>query len=88
MTRSLAFAFFLVVLSAPATDVSAAFSDSGFVLAKLVQVDSPANESTTVRDCLLFSLDIDGVDADRFEGIFEATGEIASVQGLQRQANR
>ena len=140
MTRSLAFAFFLVVLSAPATadgysyqariegmvcafcaynvgktigtltgvdtesvivdldanvvdfhasgqvewaDVSAAFSDSGFVLAKLDQVDSPAAESKSVGGSPLFSLEFDGVEAERFEGIFEATGEIASAQGLR-----
>ena len=140
MIRSLAFALFLVVLSAPATadgyayqariegivcafcaynagktigaltgvdtksvtvdldanvvdfhasspvewaDVFAAFSDSGFVLAKLDQVDSPAAESPSVRGSPLFSLNFDGVDAERFKRIFEATGEIASSQGLR-----
>ena len=140
MTRSLAFAFFLVVLSAPASaddyayqariegmvcafcaynvgktiatltgvdtesvivdldanlvdfhasgpvewaDVSAAFSDSGFVLAKLDQVDYVSTESASTRGSPLISLDLDGVDVERFEGIFEATGEIASAQGLR-----
>ena len=64
-------------------DVSAAFSDSGFVLAKLDQVDDPTTEIMSTRGSAIFSLDFNGVDAERFEAIFEATGEIASAQGLR-----
>ena len=64
-------------------EVSAAFSDSGFVLAKLDQVDDPTTEITSTRGSAIFSLDFNGVDAERFEAIFEATGEIASAQGLR-----
>lgn len=64
-------------------DVSAAFSDSGFVLAQLDQVEYPTTENTPTSAAPLFSLDFDSVDAERFEGIFEATGEIASAQGLR-----
>ncbi len=64
-------------------DVSAAFSDSGFVLARLDQVDNPATENSSFSASPIFSLDFDGVDAERFAGIFEATGEIASAQSLR-----
>ena len=63
-------------------DVSAAFTDSGFVLAKLDQVDSPATESMSIRGFPLIGLDFVGVDAKRFETILEAIGEIASTQSL------
>ncbi len=64
-------------------DVSAAFSDSGFVLAKLDQVDNVMTESTSTRGSPLISLDFDDVDAERFETILEAIGETASTQGLR-----
>ena len=64
-------------------DVSAAFADSGFVLSKLDQVDNPTTENTSTSGSLLFSLDFGGIDAERFARVFEATGEIASAQGLR-----
>ncbi len=64
-------------------DVSAAFTDSGFVLAALDQVDYSATESKSTAGSPLFSLDFDSLDTERFEGIVEATGEIASAQGLR-----
>jgi len=64
-------------------EVSAAFADSGFVLATLDQVDSPATKSTSSQGSPLIGLDFDGVDAERFETILEAIGEIASTQSLR-----
>ncbi len=63
-------------------EVSAAFADSGFVLASLDQVDSPAVNTTSMQGSALIGLDFDGVDAERFETLLEAIGEIASNQSL------
>ena len=64
-------------------DVTAAFSDSGFVLAKLDQVNSPAAERKSTKGFPLIGLDFNGVDTKRFETILEAIGEIASTQSLR-----
>ena len=64
-------------------DVSAAFTESGFVLAKLDQVDGPVTERKLTKGLPLIGLDFDGVDAKRFETILEAIGEIASTQTLR-----
>ena len=64
-------------------EVSAAFSNSGFVLATLDQVDIPAANSTSMQGAALIGLDLDGVDAERFETLLEAIGEIALNQSLR-----
>ena len=63
--------------------VSAAFSDSGFTLAKLDVVEHPPNRMTSSEDAPVVVLDLEGVDAERFEAVLEALGAVASTQGMR-----
>ncbi len=63
--------------------VSAAFSDSGFTLAKLEVVEHPPNRITSSEDAPVVVLDLEGVDAGRFEAVLEALGAVASTQGMR-----
>ena len=64
-------------------EVSAAFTDSGFVLATLDQIDSPVTKSTYIQGSPLIGVDLDGIDAEWFETLLETIGEIASTQSLR-----
>ena len=64
-------------------EVSAAFTDSGFVLAKLDQVDGLPAKISSSKGSPLIGIEFDSVDANQFETILEAIGETASTQGLR-----
>ncbi len=63
--------------------VSAAFSDSGFTLAKLQTVENPAARSKSFEDEPVVVLHLGGMDAGRFEAVLEAIGAIASTRGMR-----
>ena len=63
--------------------VYSVFSDSGFTLAKLEVVEHPPTRITSSEDAPVVVLDLEGVDAERFEAVLEALGVIASSQGLR-----
>jgi len=64
-------------------DVSTAFADSGFVLAKLDQAVGLPARISFIEGSPLIGIDLDGVEVERFEAILEAIGETASTQGLR-----
>ena len=63
--------------------VSMAFSDSGFTLAELDLVELPAVALTSFEDSPVVVLDLQVVDAQRFEAVLEAIGAIASSQAMR-----
>ena len=63
--------------------VSAAFSDSGFTLAKLEVVEIPAARSMSFEEAPVVVLDLESVDISLFEAVLETLGAVASSQGMR-----
>ena len=63
--------------------VSAVFSDSGFALAKLEDVESPTARSTYFEAAPVVVLDLESVDIALFEAVLETLGAVASAQGMR-----
>ncbi len=63
--------------------VAAAFSDSGFTLAKLEVVESKAVRSTSFKEPPVVVLDLKSIDTAQFEAVLEALGAVASTQGMR-----
>ncbi len=63
--------------------VSAAFSDSGFTLAKLEVLESPILRRTSFEEEPVVVLDLESVDTSLFEAVLETLGAVASTQGMR-----
>ena len=63
--------------------VSAAFSDSGFTLAKLEMVEIPAARNSSFEDAPVVVLDLESVDISLFEAVLKTLGAVASTQGMR-----
>ncbi len=63
--------------------VAAAFSDTGFTLAKLEMVEIPAARSTSFEEVPVVVLDLESVDISLFEAVLETLGAVASAQGMR-----
>lgn len=63
--------------------ISVAFTDSGFTLSAMRQIDRPATERTSYQEIPLIELDLDGADTERYESILKTMGDFASTQRLR-----
>ena len=63
--------------------VSAAFSNSGFTLAKLEMVEIPASRNMSFEDAPVVVLDLESLDISLFEAVLETLGTVASAQGMR-----
>ncbi len=63
--------------------VSAAFSDSGFTLAKLEVLEIPTLPRTSFEEEPVVVLDLESVDVSLFEAVLKTLGAVASTQGMR-----
>ena len=63
--------------------VTAAFSDTGFTLAKLEMVEIPDARRTSFEEVPVVVFDLESVDISLFEAVLETLGAVASTQGMR-----
>jgi len=59
--------------------LEAVFTESGFRLDKLSEIERPSNNGQSLKEAsLVLDMRLDSLDTDRFEAVFEAVGTIAA----------